>query len=191
MVSAPIFDGPWKDIPVILCYSRKRVPADLQTLLSKIPLTEENSIPIEEFNKNYNITVLEQPYYIKQTLELIRQLQPEVKRIAFISDNRYISVVTRQAIKEVMQKDFPNLQLELLSSEQISTEELLDTLTSYKKRPGSSIMPGSDNMEAIRIIIYRTTLKNTSQLPGSSGIHISRFKPSRKLICRRALYLHP
>lgn len=191
LVSAPIFDGPWKDIPVILCYSRKRVPADLQTLLSKIPLTEENSIPIEEFNKNYNITVLEQPYYIKQTLELIRQLQPEVKRIAFISDDRYISVVTRQAIKEVMQKDFPNLQLELLSSEQISTEELLDTLTSYKKRPGSSIMPGSDNMEAIRIIIYRTTLKNTSQLPGSSGIHISRFKPSRKLIRRRALYLHP
>lgn len=51
LVSAPIFDGPWKDIPVILCYSRKRVPADLQTLLSKIPLTEENSIPIEEFNK--------------------------------------------------------------------------------------------------------------------------------------------
>mgnify|MGYP002595483694 CR=1 FL=1 len=136
LVSAPIFDGPWKDIPVILCYSRKRVPADLQTLLSKIPLTEENSIPIEEFNKNYNITVLEQPYYIKQTLELIRQLQPEVKRIAFISDNRYISVVTRQAIKEVMQKDFPDLKLELLSSEQISTEELLDTLTSYKKTTG-------------------------------------------------------
>ena len=25
LVSAPIFDGPWKDIPVILCYSRKRV----------------------------------------------------------------------------------------------------------------------------------------------------------------------
>nr|WP_303776385.1 ATP-binding protein [Bacteroides intestinalis] len=136
LVSAPIFDGPWKDIPVILCYSRKRVPADLQTLLSKIPLTKENSIPIEEFNKNYNITVLEQPYYIKQTLELIRQLQPEVKQIAFISDDRYISVVTRQAIKEVMQKDFPNLQLELLSSEQISTEELLDTLTSYKKTTG-------------------------------------------------------
>ena len=136
LVSAPIFDGPWKDIPVILCYSRKRIPADLQTLLSKIPLTEENSIPIEEFNKNYNITVLEQPYYIKQTLELIRQLQPEVKQIAFISDDRYISVVTRQAIKEVMQKDFPNLQLELLSSEQISTEELLDTLTSYKKTTG-------------------------------------------------------
>lgn len=136
LVSAPIFDGPWKNIPVILCYSRGRVPSTLQTLLAKTPLTEANSIPIEEFNKNYNITVLKQPYYIKETLTLIKQLQPEVNRIAFISDNRYISTVTRQAVSEVMQKDFPDLKLELLSSEQISTEELLDTLTSYKKTTG-------------------------------------------------------
>ena len=136
LVSAPIFDGPWKNIPVILCYSRERVPSTLQTLLAKTPLTEANSIPIEEFNKNYNITVLKQPYYIKETLTLIKQLQPEVNRIAFISDNRYISTVTRQAVSAVMQKDFPDLRLELLSSEQISTEELLDTLTSYKKTTG-------------------------------------------------------
>ena len=136
LVSAPIFDGPWKNIPVILCYSRERVPSTLQTLLAKTPLTEANSIPIEEFNKNYNITVLKQPYYIKETLTLIKQLQPEVNRIAFISDNRYISTVTRQAVSAVMQKDFPDLKLELLSSEQISTEELLDTLTSYKKTTG-------------------------------------------------------
>lgn len=136
LVSAPIFDGPWKNIPVILCYSRERVPSTLQTLLAKTPLTEANSIPIEEFNKNYNITVLKQPYYIKETLTLIKQLQPEVNRIAFISDNRYISTVTRQAVSTVMQKDFPDLKLELLSSEQISTEELLDTLTSYKKTTG-------------------------------------------------------
>lgn len=136
LVSAPIFDGPWKNIPVILCYSRERIPSTLQTLLAKTPLTEANSIPIEEFNKNYNITVLKQPYYIKETLTLIKQLQPEVNRIAFISDNRYISTVTRQAVSAVMQKDFPDLKLELLSSEQISTEELLDTLTSYKKTTG-------------------------------------------------------
>lgn len=136
LVSAPIFDGPWKNIPVILCYSRDRVPSTLQTLLDKSPLTQANSITIEEFNKNYNITVLKQPYYIKQTLELIKQLQPEVKRIAFISDDRYISVVTRQSIEAIMQKDFPDLKLELLSSAQIATEELLDTLTVYDKTTG-------------------------------------------------------
>ena len=116
LVSAPIFDGPWKNIPVILCYSRGRVPSTLQTLLAKTPLTEANSIPIEEFNKNYNITVLKQPYYIKETLTLIKQLQPEVNRIAFISDNRYISTVTRQAVSAVMQKDFPDRKSTRLNS---------------------------------------------------------------------------
>lgn len=131
-------------------------------IIGKIPLTEANSIPIEEFNKNYNITVLKQPYYIKETLTLIKQLQPEVNRIAFISDNRYISTVTRQAVSAVMQKDFPDLKLELLSSEQISTEELLDTLTSTSKPPASSITHGSGNMEITRITICRTISKRYS-----------------------------
>lgn len=131
-----IFDGPWKGIPIVLCYSRERVPSSLQTLLRKSPLTEENSIPIKDFNKNYNITVLQQPYYIPQTLNLIKQLQPDVRRIAFISDNRYISIVTRQNLEEVIRKEFPSLQLELLCSEQLSTEELLDTLTTYKQSTG-------------------------------------------------------
>lgn len=137
LVSAcPFSTAPGKISLSYFAISRGRVPSTLQTLLAKTPLTEANSIPIEEFNKNYNITVLKQPYYIKETLTLIKQLQPEVNRIAFISDNRYISTVTRQAVSAVMQKDFPDLKLELLSSEQISTEELLDTLTSYKQTTG-------------------------------------------------------
>ncbi|MEL5894480.1 ATP-binding protein [Bacteroides sp. GD17] len=136
MVSAPLFCGPWKDIPVVLCYSRKKVPADLQTLLSKAILTEENSIPIEEFNKKYNITVLEQPYFISETLHLIKQLQPDITRIAFISDHRYISVVTRQMVRQTMQAEFPDMKLEQLSSDILNTEQLLDTLKTYGKTAG-------------------------------------------------------
>lgn len=136
MVSAPLFDGPWKDIPVVLCYSRNKVPADLQTLLSKSILTAENSIPIKEFNKKYNVTVLEQPYYISETLNLMKQLQPDIKQVAFISDYRYISIVTRQAIEETMQAEFPAMNLELLSSDAMTTEQLLDTLKTYGKSTG-------------------------------------------------------
>lgn len=136
LVCSPLFDGPWKDIPIVLCYSRERVPSSLQTLLDKSILTSENSIPIAEFNRKYNITVLRQPYYIPQTLKLIQRLQPEVKKIAFISDERYISEVTRQTLQEVIRTEFPNLTLELLSSAQLSTEELLDTLSTYNRRTG-------------------------------------------------------
>lgn len=136
MVSAPLFDGPWKDIPVVLCYSRNKVPADLQTLLSKSILTAENSIPIKEFNKKYNVTVLEQPYYISETLNLMKQLQPDIKQVAFISDYRYISIVTRQAVVETMQAEFLAMNLELLSSDAMTTEQLLDTLKTYGKSTG-------------------------------------------------------
>lgn len=136
IVTAPLFDGPWKNIPIIVCYSREIVPKNLQILLSKEALTAANSISITEFNKPYNVTVLRQPYYIEKTLQLIKQLQPKVTRIALITDYRYISIVTQNTVKKAMDEKFPELTLESLSSNTLSTEQLLDTLTTYGKETG-------------------------------------------------------
>ena len=136
LVSAALFDGPWKNIPIVLCYSRDRVPRNIQTLLTKTPLTATNSIPIAEFNKRYNITVLRQPYFIPQTLQLIKHLQPEVRRVALISDYRYISMVTRESVRQTIKTNFPELTFESLSSDSLSTEQLLDTLSTYGRETG-------------------------------------------------------
>lgn len=134
IVCSSLFDGPWKNIPIILCYSRDRVPSTLQTLLDKTPLTEHNSMSLSEFNRKYNITVLRQPYFISETLRLIQRLQPQVKKIALVSDMRYISVVTRQSIQNCIKTEFPTLEFEALSS--LSTEQLLDTLGTYDSTTG-------------------------------------------------------
>lgn len=136
VVSAPLFDGPWKNIPVILCYSRERIPKNVDVLLNKETLTEYNTIPTSDLNKKYNLTILKQPYYIEETLNLIKRFQPDLKRIALISDYRYISMITQKCIREVMGEKFPELELESLSSESISTEDLLDTLNTYGKETG-------------------------------------------------------
>lgn len=136
MITASLFDGPWKNIPVIVSNSRERVPKSLQLLLNKEILTDANSIPITEFNKPYNITVLRQPYYVEKTLQLIKQLQPKVSRIALVSDYRYISVVTHSAVKKTIEEKFPDLTLDNLSSNILSTEQLLDTLVTYGKETG-------------------------------------------------------
>ena len=113
-----------------------RLPASVEILLSHAPLTEANSVPAKEWRRGYNITTLKQHYYIKETIELICQLIPDMKRLAFISDDRYISEETRCDMKEVVTKYFPDLPLELLSTTQLSTEALLDTLHSYKSNTG-------------------------------------------------------
>ncbi len=131
IVCRPLFDDLWKDVPVIITNSRDRLPATLEILLSHAPLNTTNSVPAQEWRKGYNLTTLKQHYYVKETVELIYSLIPDMDRLAFISDDRYISEETRGDVKEAVEKHFPNLPLELLSTTHLSTEMLLDTCLLY------------------------------------------------------------
>ena len=86
--------------------------------------------------KSYNATRLVQPLYIKETIETIKKLQPELNRIVFIRDNRYISLYTQKELSKTMQADFPDLKLEVLSTPALSTENLLDSLSLCGKETG-------------------------------------------------------
>lgn len=136
IVCRELFDDVWKDVPVIVANACDRLPASLDVLLSHAPLTETNSVPGEEWRRGYNLTLLKQHYYVKETVELIYKLIPDMKRLAFLSDDRYISEETRGDVKEAVEKNFPDLRLELLSTTQLSTEMLLDTLHSYTPNTG-------------------------------------------------------
>lgn len=136
MVYAPLFSNEWKDIPVVLCYSRSRIPSSLDILFNKVPLTEENSIPIEEFNKPYKVTVLKNPLFLMENINLIRRMQPQMQKLVFISDSRYISASIRTELLNLMRKHYSDLELELLTENEISTEQLMDRLHSYGPADG-------------------------------------------------------
>ena len=136
IVCRELFDDVWKDVPVIITNARDRLPATLDILLSHEELTESNTVPAYEWRKGYNVTTLGQVYYVKETIGLMRQLMPDMKRMAFISDDRYISEAVRGDVEQVMTGSFPELAFEQLSTRNISTEMLLDTLKSYDKTTG-------------------------------------------------------
>lgn len=136
IVCRELFDDVWKDVPVIITNARDRLPATLDILLSHEELTESNTVPAYEWRKGYNVTTLGQVYYVKETIGLMRQLMPDMKRLAFISDDRYISEAVRGDVEQAMTGSFPELAFEQLSIRNISTEMLLDTLKSYDKTTG-------------------------------------------------------
>lgn len=136
MVSRPLFDDVWKEVPVLVTNARDRLPASLEVLLSHTPLDETNSVPAEEWRRGYNITTQKQNYYIKETIELIHQLIPDLERLAFISDDRYISEEARCDVKAAVAKDFSTLSLDMLSTTVLTSEKLLDTLRTYKPNTG-------------------------------------------------------
>lgn len=136
IICRQLFDDIWKDVPVVVTNARDRLPASIETLLSHAPLTENNSVPAEEWRRGYNIATLKLHYYVKETVELMYKLIPEMNRLAFISDDRYISEETRKDVTEAVTNNFPDLRLELLSTTELTTEMLLDTLRSYKEDTG-------------------------------------------------------
>lgn len=133
IVCRELFDDVWKEVPVIVTND---LPASLEVLLSHAPLTEANTVSGDEWRRGYNITILKQYYYVKETIDLIYKLIPDMERLAFISDDRYISEETRGDVKEAVEENFPDLNLDLLSTTQLSTEMLLDTLRCYKPNTG-------------------------------------------------------
>ena len=135
-VCQPLFDKEWKDIPTVICYSRDSMPRNLENFVNKDFLGEGKFVLTEVATAGYNLTVIKQPFYVKNTIDLIRRLQPEVKKIALISDDRYISAMVREEVCGVLEKDFPELKLDLLTSIDISTEKLLDTLMGYSREVG-------------------------------------------------------
>ena len=136
LVCQPLFDKEWKDIPTVICYSRDSMPGNLENFVNKDFLGEGKFVLTEVATAGYNLTVIKQPFYVKNTIDLIRRLQPEVKKIALISDDRYISAMVREEVCGVLEKDFPELKLDLLTSIDISTEKLLDTLMGYSREVG-------------------------------------------------------
>lgn len=136
IICRELFDDIWKDVPVVVTNARDRLPDSIETLLSHAPLTENNSVPAKEWRHGYNIATLKLHYYVKETVELIYKLIPEMNRLAFISDDRYISEETRKEVSETVAENFPDLRLELLSTTELTTEMLLDTLRSYKEDTG-------------------------------------------------------
>ena len=136
MVCRELFDDIWKDVPVVVTNTREYVPATLDILLSHEPLTPKNTVPAPQWREGYNVTTLAQTYYVKETIDLMRRLMPEMKRLAFISDDRYISEMVRNDVESAVHNFFPELQLEQLATTHLSTEMLLDTLRNYDRNTG-------------------------------------------------------
>lgn len=133
IVCRELFDTVWKDVPVLVTNTRATLPATLDVLLSHEKLTAENSVSAKKWREGYNITILEQIYYVRETIGLMRKLMPEMKKLAFISDDRYISEEVRRDVQYAVDNYYPDLQLDQLATMHVSTEALLDSLKNYDK----------------------------------------------------------
>ncbi|BEH00289.1 ABC transporter substrate binding protein [Bacteroides sedimenti] len=125
----------WWNIPVVIP-TAKQYTWSLEDLVSGSELKSNNLIPYKEASKNFCVTGVYNQIYIKETIELMKKLMPEMSKVAFISDKWYASSYYSAQFRQIMKKHFPELREVLLSQNKISSRELLDTISCLDRKTG-------------------------------------------------------
>lgn len=136
MLCRELFDKEWKGVPVIITNAVDRLPASLDVLFSGRPLTAQNTVSAEEWRKGYDVTLLQQSFFIKETIQLMKTLMPDMHQVALVSDTRYASSIIRREITQVVKQSFQEMNLKLLTSSNMTSDMLLDSLRSYGNETG-------------------------------------------------------
>lgn len=99
----------WGDVPVILCAEKDYIgPQEYYLKKQPIPLSEQ--APLTELGQPYNLVLLYSNQYVRENLELMFHILPDMKKFIYVGDLRFINQTNSQEIQEVLQAGHPEVQ---------------------------------------------------------------------------------
>lgn len=117
----------WGDIPIVLCSQESYVgPND--TYIHKAPVKPADRTPISELTDPYNMVLLYANPCLKESIRLMDQMLPDMKKLIYIGDGRQVNQENNALIAEELKTNYPDIEYQFLSSEHITTNQLLDSL---------------------------------------------------------------
>ena len=124
------------DIPLLVCVEKDYI-CPSSYYLSKQACPVDERIQLGEIVKSRkNLTVVYVPEYISETISLMKRCLPDMNRLLFLGDKRYISAQNQSTLENVMQEGFSEVELEVLTAGDIQTDELINVLQSAGPHTG-------------------------------------------------------
>ena len=123
-------NGIWKDVPMILCVENDYV-APVEAFLKKHEVIQEEKIPLLKVLGEANVSIIKCPVYIRETIEEMRLLLPDLEKIVLMSDHRYVSAQVRCQMRKVCEQYFPDLEVAYFTEGEYSLDQVLDSIESF------------------------------------------------------------
>ena len=117
----------WGNIPIILCAEEDYI-GPKEFYLQKKPVELTARTPIADMAQPYNLTFLHSNFYIKENIDLICRMTPDIKNFIFIGDERQNNQTYNMVIKQELKKSHPDINYQFISPRKMQTNHLLDTL---------------------------------------------------------------
>lgn len=123
----------WGDMPIILCAEKDFVGANENYLKKQIVLKADQK-PTSILVDPYNLVLLYSDLYLEENCKLLHHMIPDMKKFIFIGDEAFVNQQNNYELGEWIQKNYPQITYEFLSSQGLTTDELMDTLNHIDRR---------------------------------------------------------
>ncbi len=110
--------------------------ADINKYYNGEYIPEDQIITMPEMLERYNVTAINIPVCIKETIELMKEITPEMKKVVLLSDDRFICSLIRKKAEEIHQQYFSDLDMEFITYPQTNTETMLRMISECGKETG-------------------------------------------------------
>ena len=128
----------WGDIPTLVCSETGEMAEDECYFNQRH--SSDRVIPLQEAVKGYNATGLVIPYYVKGSIDLVKELIPGLRRLIFISDRRYVSTWLRDEMEKHMETSFPEGKVDFYTEGSCSMDSLMAVLSEKDPHRATAVM---------------------------------------------------
>lgn len=157
----------WGDIPMVLIANEDTyAPRGYYFTGSSINMTDNKALPLNEIREQYNFTFIEAPNMYKETIDMMVQMLPQMKKIVFAADELYQNQRLDRLIHSYITSEYPNIEYERLVGKEENSKRLQEYLLTSD--PTTSILFSTWFYERKNLFGSPTLISGDFQLVASS-----------------------
>lgn len=125
----------WGGIPTIVCGADPYVYNE-EFYRLRDTVTPNERTHMQELAKEYNFTYMHTPVYLDESIKLMKQMIPDMKKLIFLGDGIYPNPEYDKQLREIIKEKYPQLNYQYISSRTNSLHQLYNTVRKTDKHTG-------------------------------------------------------
>jgi len=128
-------DRNWGENVPTLLLTREDFIGDLSYYIEKKAIPEAEKTYLKDIAESRNnLTVIYNLFDIPGSIAIMKQMFPDMNKLVFVTDNRYISAENRAEVERTVKANYPGMTVENLTPDKLTTDQLITKFLETEKR---------------------------------------------------------
>ena len=132
----------WKNVPMLLV-GEQDYYSDIEYTLFGPGSSQAKRYPVDELkHRGYNLSLIYAPAFVRRTVEMILQVQPDLEKLFFIAGENYHCKERQWRLERYLKNNHPEIGYQVISAANTSTDQLINILEK-ENNPRMAVIFGS------------------------------------------------